>query len=451
MIRKIFLPIEIKKRELPSRIYLSLVAAKKGYSSILGHKSKIFKFQHYCINSNILTKSLPRNDTEFLRNLKKQNNNIYYIHEEGLMSFDDRFTHRMIDPKVLKIVDKVFTWGNEQTNAMRKIFDMDNYYLAEVGNPRIDVLIKLKKFFQAEAQIIKKKYGKFILVATKYGKINFLPRDDSKFNYIDNQIKKGHIKDKYLEDLGRESVDHEKKNFYLYLDFLKKYSKRKQKLIILRPHPGENIDFWQKELKNFENIKVIHDHQSTNSWILASDFLISNNCTTSLEAYLLGKKSINFIPFKNSKIEYPIPRIVSTTIRTIDEMIEFCDNFKENDIIQKNEIKSKLSKYISSIINFDCSEKIIDIIETNRNNINRNNINRNNYFFLLKDALVIIKNIKRRIFNNETFMTKLSNQKFKNITLSEVKNIIQHIDDLNNYKITEFKPGLINIKLNKIK
>ena len=48
-------------------------------------------------------------------------------------------------------------------------------------------------------------------------------------------------------------------------------------------------------------------------------------------------------------------------------------------------------------------------------------------------------------------MTKLSNQKFKNITLSEVKNIIQHIDDLNNYKITEFKPGLINIKLNKIK
>ena len=300
MEKKIFLPIEIKKRELTSRIYLSLIAAKKGYSSILGHKSRILKFQHYCTNSSIIIKSLPKKDVEYLKNLKKQNNNIYYIHEEGLMSFDDRFTHRMINSDALKIVDKVFTWGDEQTKAMKKVFDRKDNYLSEVGNPRIDVLIQLKKYFQAEALSIKKKFGNFILVTTKYGKINFFPRDDKNFNYIDNQIKKGHIKDKYLEDLGRRSVEHEKKNLYLYLDFLKKYSKIKKKLLVLRPHPGENIEFWKKELREHDNIKIIQDHQSTNSWILASEFVIGNNCTTLLEAFLLGKKCVNFIPFQDN-------------------------------------------------------------------------------------------------------------------------------------------------------
>lgn len=445
MEKKIFLPIEIKKRELFSRVYLSLVAAKKGYICYLGHKSRIYKLQHYCVNSNILTKSLPRNDVSYLNKLKNQNNNIYYVHEEGLMSFDDRFTHRMIDPNTLQIVDKVFTWGNEQTNAMKKIFKKDNNFLEEVGNPRIDVLMRLKNFFYEEAQNIKKKYGKFILVTTKYGKINFFPRDNDNFNYIDNQIIKGHIRDKHLEDLGRKSVEHEKKNLDLYLNFLKKFSKKSEKFIILRPHPGENFDFWLTELKDFENIKVIKDHQSTNSWILASDFLISNNCTTSLEAYLLGKKSVNFIPYRDDKIEYPIPKIVSTTIRTIDAMIDFCDNFKDEDTITYDQvINDKLSKYLSSIENFDCSEKIIDIIESNRNNINKSN-----YFVFLKDVLIILKNLKRKIFNNNTFMKKLSDQKFSNITISEVKDIIQHIDNLNYYKINEFKSGLISIESNQ--
>ena len=442
MEKKLFLPIEIKKRELPSRVYLSLIAAKKGYSSILGHKSRFLKFQHYCTNGNIIIKSLPKKDIEYLKNLKKKNNNIYYIHEEGLMSFDDHFTHRMINSNALNFVDKVFTWGKEQTNSMKKIFVRNDDYLLEVGNPRIDVLIQLKKFFQYEAESIKKKFGNFILVTTKYGKINFFPRDDKSFNFISNQIKKGYIRDKHSEDLGRRSVEHEKKNLNLYLVFLKKYSKLNKKLIILRPHPGENFEFWNKELKEYNNIKVIQDHQSTNSWILASEFLISNNCTTLLEAHLLGKKCINFIPFQDQKVEYEIPKIVSKNIRSIDEMIDLCNNFQDQSNFNDLNNRNKLNSYLSNIEYFNSSEKIIDVIDSNKNNIIIKNYSR-----FYNDALVFFRDIKRKLFNKDTFMKNLSNQKFANISISEVQDIIKNVDDLNKYNVTIYKSGLINIKL----
>ena len=44
-------------------------------------------------------------------------------------------------------------------------------------------------------------------------------------------------------------------------------------------------------------------------------------------------------------------------------------------------------------------------------------------------------------------MKNLSNQKFANISISEVQDIIKNIDDLNKYNVTIYKSGLINIKL----
>ena len=46
-----------------------------------------------------------------------------------------------------------------------------------------------------------------------------------------------------------------------------------------------------------KNISIANDF-SSNSWILASDLIIQNNCTTALEAYLLGVKPIQLNFFK---------------------------------------------------------------------------------------------------------------------------------------------------------
>ena len=123
-------------------------------------------------------------------------------------------------------------------------------------------------------------------------------------------------------------------------------------------------------------------------------------------------------------------------------MMDFCDNFQDQDNFSDLDTKSKLNGYLSNIECFNSSEKIIDIIESNRNNIKKNN-----YFMFYRDISILLRDIKRKLFNKNSFMKNLSEQKFSNISISEIKDIIQHIDDLNKYKITKFKTGLIDIKL----
>ena len=60
--------------------------------------------------------------------------------------------------------------------------------------------------------------------------------------------------------------------------------------IILRPHPGENILAWNKIFDKHKNIRVIQDQENTCCWIMASQFLISTNCHTSIESFLLENK-----------------------------------------------------------------------------------------------------------------------------------------------------------------
>ena len=73
---------------------------------------------------------------------------------------------------------------------------------------------------------------------------------------------------------------------------------------------------WVKITKNYENVKTIIDDQST-CWIMASEFLISCNCYTSLEAYLLNKILINHSPIKENIHDFELIKSVQINTRKI--------------------------------------------------------------------------------------------------------------------------------------
>ena len=98
--------------------------------------------------------------------------------------------------------------------------------------------------------------------------------------------------------------------------------------MIVRVHPAEEKSFWIKKLKNLKNIIVNYDDISTNSYILASKFVIQSNCTTSLESFLLGKFSINYLPFQREEVEYKVPKIVSKNIFNENDLIDLIRNNK---------------------------------------------------------------------------------------------------------------------------
>ena len=67
----IYLPIEIKRRELYSRIYFAIYASMKGYQVTLGRKTKFHDFYKYIEPGNYISKSLGKGNFDHLKKLKK--------------------------------------------------------------------------------------------------------------------------------------------------------------------------------------------------------------------------------------------------------------------------------------------------------------------------------------------------------------------------------------------
>ena len=89
---------------------------------------------------------------------------------------------------------------------------------------------------------------------------------------------------------------------------------------VIRPHPFE-AESGYRNLKRFDNIKVIQS-ASANSWIKMCKCLIHLNCTTAIEASLMGKLVLSPGWLNNQKIFRPLPQALSHVAQHTEEIIE---------------------------------------------------------------------------------------------------------------------------------
>jgi hypothetical protein len=117
--------------------------------------------------------------------------------------------------------------------------------------------------------------------------------------------------------------------------------------IVLRPHPGENMDSYRKELSDCKNVFVVNNG-SVVEWILASKLIIHNGCTTGIESFLLDKPVISYIPFESESIKEFLPDEVSYKMSYISQIISFIDIYLHSGEIKINEDMSLRNKVFSN-------------------------------------------------------------------------------------------------------
>ena len=81
MSKNLYLPIEIKKRELLPKFFLGLNALKKGFNVIIGDKIAISHAIKFFGTGIYFYKSMNFNDTDHIKRVKNKNN-IYVVHDE---------------------------------------------------------------------------------------------------------------------------------------------------------------------------------------------------------------------------------------------------------------------------------------------------------------------------------------------------------------------------------
>jgi surface carbohydrate biosynthesis protein len=349
---RIIILVETFNREFFSKLSLTF--------SILKNNEIIFGSTYELIND--ITYFKP--DIVFLNNadynnnletsLKILSNNgaiIILLENEGGVFHDINVQKNRLNIRITKYIDYYFSWGMLMSKFVieNNIFNKNQVYIT--GHPYFDLLHKkFTKIYTNEVNTLKIKFGNFVLINTRFSVGN---------EYIQDQYINFENPDRYIFE--KKLVD-----FFINLTIFLSL-KLKDIKIVLRPHPSEDIITYQNALSNIENVYVVREG-SVQPWIIASQALIHNGCTTAIEALLLNKKIISYMPIKNDLFDFDLPNKISLIANNKDQVYDYIVNDITNPL--KNHIVSDVINNFNSVSLFQIRKVIKIISQTNKNKTN---------------------------------------------------------------------------------
>jgi len=339
-----YLPIEIKARELDSRIYLALRLLEKGFSVVIGQKTGV--------NRNMFSQKKPfvyfdkgisRGDMSFYKAIKASNGLLVGIREEGIannLNVNIEELAYMYNSQCAKLFSLIFIWGKRAERIINtNCPNLNKSNLIVSGHPSFDLLQEdlINYYYKLRELKYKIKPG-YILINTNFVRNNgFLSFDRFKnFNYQNKDFFTDKLKKEY-----EEATTFEKKIFLEFLKMIRVLSNSfPEKNIVIRPHPIENSKAYEREFKEHGNIKVIKDG-SAKEWIVGADTVIHHDCTTGIEAFFANKTVISYCPHSNENFIAKLTQDVSVKIYNLEDLISLIKSGSKNDELSKIERKNK--------------------------------------------------------------------------------------------------------------
>ncbi|MBF0233352.1 MAG: hypothetical protein HQK65_09995 [Desulfamplus sp.] len=427
----IYIGIEIKIRELESRLLLALEAAERGHTVVLGCKTETVDLA----STGVLKPGLvhDKSITPSGKNIGvfrglKDNGCILTSQDEehGLFHESyDKFASQRFSEKTLQFAEKVFCWGKHDIKPLQRIFPEFNEKFKLTGSPRVDLWrpefnTSYLSIGKNHALSFKKKYGEYILMPSNFILVlNEIPL----WYRIKSKRNRGYYKkteyeyDDYYEVAWRVEL------LAKIIKFIRRLSTEyPDKKIVIRPHPLEAMDAWPDIIGQVDNVHITREG-SINSWIINATHVMHNGCTSGFEASAsnIPVLALRFIP---SIFEQVIPNSVGFSAFTEDQAIEIVNKIITNKHMEKRSIFRP--KEAEQILNFHfCNlkgkfafEKIVDEWEE----INQHHLYESNNW----DAVVAFINRNKEDSIDTGIITQRANlfHKFPSIEKEELNNII---------------------------
>lgn len=361
----IYIPIEIKARELEGRTLLAIVAAEKGHSVVLGEKNDtiVLAKKGFLPPGIVHDKSLTPGEykLDYFEKLRENGHLITSQDEEsGLLDESyDKFANIRFSDETISMTDKVFAWGDHDANCLKKVFSKYQDRIVSTGSPRVDFWrTDFDNYFDGKTTIEKP----YILVASNFGS----PIDENTFwDRIARLRKAGYFeRDPDLEKHLYENTAYQFRLLHRFVEMIRNLSESFPDVkILVRPHPVESTDAWMKLIGEYPNVFVKREG-TISDWIRNSLVLIHNGCTSALEAAVSGIPRIAYRPIPH-EIEREIPNDSSLNAFSLKDL-----NKKISDLMEKgttshfDEVEKRADKIVksrlSSLKDQWASEKIVE-------------------------------------------------------------------------------------------
>lgn len=362
----LYVPIEFKNREFLAKLLFSLHGAEAGFDVVLAGNLVLAENITKLEPGVFMEKSVFTRNTYWIRQLRLMGHIVAAWCEEGLtLQRNDMYCIRRVSRDAFEEIEPFVAWGDNQADSIAGYLPDQAHKIHRLGNPRLDVLrLPFRNFFEPQAKALQEKYGDYLLFNSNFQHANNILGKDHFLGTVNN-YQGPHAEE--FKTYFRAWDAHKKEAFQAYLRFIPVLSRSfPEKTIIVRPHPAEESDAWEKAAKGLDNVQVVYEGSAL-PWILGSQAILHHNCTTAVEGYVMGRPSVSYKPPGGEGLEMEIADAVSLNVPTEEETIEGLRMVLAQDPPSFDWIDEKSRKIIDYYMAFpdgeaSCSERICELL-----------------------------------------------------------------------------------------
>jgi surface carbohydrate biosynthesis protein len=285
--------------------------------------------------------------------------------EEALVypSVEYYFQSRM-SQQSMEALSLLLAWGNDNAEVFRKYPGYPGTPIHVVGNPRVDLLRReLRGFFDEDVRPIRERFGKFLLINTNFSKVNGERiRARAKrpaVDFDDPDLKK---------EMNNIYFAHKQALFDGFCAMTPALAAAfPEHKVIIRPHPSETHAAYDAIARECENVLVV-DGGNVIPWLLASDAMIHNGCTTAIEAFALEQPTIAYRPATCEAWDHEVPNALSHECETERDLIARVGDAVrgELDLTPAPEQQRLFDEYVVGLDGALASDRIVDALDAHR-------------------------------------------------------------------------------------
>jgi len=370
----IIIPVENQVRELDPKLLLACIAVQRGFDVIIGsHREIDFRITSFP-RSLYLNKSMTERNLKMFRIMKKSGHEILTWDEEALVHLPaETYYSRRLSPVAIRYNSHLFAWGEDNAELWRQYPDLPpDMPIHVTGNPRSDMLRpELRSFYEPEAEEIRKAYGNFILVNTNFNHVNaFYPAQN-----LFRPVKKAGAEPQFGKaavGMSREYAeglrDHKLAVFKTFKELIPTLDQAfADHTIIVRPHPTENQQVYKDIASDCRRVKVTNEGNVV-PWLMATDAVIHNGCTTGVEAYMMNVPAVSYRAEIDETYDmgfYRLPNLISHQCFDVDHLLETLTKIIKGEIgaADGDERQALVKQYLAAQDGPLACERIVDVLE----------------------------------------------------------------------------------------
>ncbi len=315
----LYLSVENATRELHAKLLVGCQALSLGYEVVLG--------QQWLLNHNlgqfpaglVLFKGCNKVQTNNMGVARRFGHRTACVHEEGFGVASRSWQLQGVDQAMPKVCDLFLAQGKVQAQAFA-VPRKQARAIAVTGNPRSDLLrAELNPLFRDEAAELRARYGRFILFDGNFGTINSVWGSVDKLYGMSAKLDGFAPDDPHKISEFNSILRWERANLGAMRRLMALVEAHLPEVtVIVRPHPSERLEPWQKTYDGNARVKVVRDGNHL-SWILASEVMVHCGCTTGLEAMVMDHPVLNLRPDDNWVQDIHTSRFVNHVVATPEE------------------------------------------------------------------------------------------------------------------------------------